>query len=59
MLGMSGSQVGPVPIIRMYGVTNDGNSVLAYIHGYAPYFYVPAPPDFKPQDCGTFRVRKE
>jgi len=38
-----------VPVLRMYGVTEDGNSVLAHIHGFQPYFYVPCPDDF--QDC--------
>lgn len=53
--GMPGSTNGPVPIIRMYGVTMEGNSVLAHIHGFAPYFFVPAQPGFKSQDCDTFR----
>jgi len=32
-----------VPVLRMYGVTEDGNSVLAKIHGFMPYFYVQCP----------------
>eukprot|EP00929_Paragymnodinium_shiwhaense_P105428 TRINITY_DN7044_c0_g1_i1.p1 TRINITY_DN7044_c0_g1~~TRINITY_DN7044_c0_g1_i1.p1 ORF type:complete len:1040 (-),score=307.96 TRINITY_DN7044_c0_g1_i1:396-3515(-) len=38
-------QNGPtkVPVVRMYGVTEEGNSVLAHIHGFLPYFYVPCP----------------
>mmetsp|Transcript_25905 Transcript_25905/g.73198 ORF Transcript_25905/g.73198 Transcript_25905/m.73198 type:complete len:1072 (-) Transcript_25905:10-3225(-) len=29
-----------VPVLRMYGVTEQGNSVVAHIHGFMPYFYV-------------------
>lgn len=39
-----GSNVGPVPIIRLYGVTRQGRSVMASIHGFTPYFYVSLPP---------------
>jgi len=53
---MPGASVGVVPIIRMYGVTMDGHSVAAHIHGFSPYFYVPACPNFKPTDCAKFRV---
>eukprot|EP00954_Amorphochlora_amoebiformis_P015850 1244306-Amorphochlora_amoeboformis.AAC.1 len=36
------------PVLRMYGVTTTGNSVLAHITGFDPYFYVCAWPDFDP-----------
>jgi hypothetical protein len=35
-----GSSDGPVPVVRMYGVTQDGLSVLCNVHGFTPYFYV-------------------
>ena len=35
------------PIIRMMGVTEMGNSVLCNVHGFYPYFYVPAPNGFQ------------
>jgi hypothetical protein len=35
-----GSNTGPVPIIRLYGVTSEGTSVMTTIHGFTPYFYV-------------------
>lgn len=35
-----GASEGPVPIIRLYGVTQDGQSVMAHVHGFTPYFYV-------------------
>lgn len=41
--GMPGQSQGNIPIIRMFGVTDNGNSVCCHIHGFAPYFYVPAP----------------
>jgi len=53
---MPGSQVGPVPVICMYGVTMDGNSVAACVHGFSPYFYIPARQGFQPDDCAAFRV---
>lgn len=36
-----------VPVIRLYGVTEEGNSVFTYVHGFVPYFYIPCPPDFE------------
>lgn len=55
--GMPGATQGPVPIIRMYGITENGNSVLAHIHGFAPYFFVPAQDGFKREHCEQFRVK--
>ena len=52
---MPGSKVGPVPIVQMYGVTMEGNSVLCHIHGFVPYFYVPAPPGFQQRYCSLFQ----
>lgn len=42
-------------VLRLYGVTRDGNSVLAHVHGFLPYFYVPAPPGFTSSHCDVFR----
>lgn len=56
MPGMPGATSGPVPVVRMFGVTMEGNSVLAHIHGFAPYFFVPAQPGFKPESCSVFRT---
>ena len=54
--GMPGAQSGPVPILRMFGVTMEGNSVCAHIHGFLPYFYVPAPSDgFRDEHCSLMR----
>ncbi|KAL4224603.1 DNA polymerase delta catalytic subunit [Mactra antiquata] len=46
MPGMPGATVGPTPIIRMFGVTDEGHSVTTHIHGFTPYFFVPAYPGF-------------
>lgn len=56
MPGMPGSSFGPVPIVTLYGVTMDGNSVAAHAHGFLPYFHVPAVDGFKAEDCEIFRV---
>ena len=53
--GMPGMTTGPVPVLRMFGVTSDGNSVCSHIHGFLPYFFVPTPRDFSTQHCATFR----
>lgn len=54
--GMPGSMKGPVPIIRFFGVTEEGNSVFCKIHGFTPYFYIPAPPEFKENDVDLFKI---
>lgn len=38
------------PTLRLFGVTQEGHSVLAHIHGFRPYFYVAAPPGFLNKD---------
>nr|XP_015801364.2 DNA polymerase delta catalytic subunit [Nothobranchius furzeri] len=53
--GMPGQSQANVPIIRMFGVTDSGNSVCCHVHGFAPYFYVPAPNGFKPDYLGEFK----
>eukprot|EP01105_Mastigella_eilhardi_P019880 TRINITY_DN4697_c0_g1_i1.p1 TRINITY_DN4697_c0_g1~~TRINITY_DN4697_c0_g1_i1.p1 ORF type:complete len:1087 (-),score=272.85 TRINITY_DN4697_c0_g1_i1:125-3088(-) len=46
----------PVPVIRMFGVTDAGNSVLLLVHGFTPYLYVHAPDGFTVDDCEKFRL---
>lgn len=48
---MPGPNEGPMPIVRMFGVTADGFSVMAHIHGFAPYFYVQCPKNFDTKHC--------
>ena len=53
-----GSLEGPVPIIRMYGVTALGQSVMANVHGFTPYFYVsfPSSVDLNEATLGQLRA---
>ncbi len=37
------------PVVRLYGVTAEGNSVFAHTHGFLPYFYIQCPRGFLPQ----------
>lgn len=32
-----------VPVVRIYGVTRNGNSCTAFVHGFEPYFLIEAP----------------
>lgn len=57
MAGMPGSKIAPVPVMRMYGVTSDGNSVCCHVHGFSPYFFMSAPTDFTYEHCRPFKVR--
>ena len=38
-----GSTEGPVPVIRLYGVTAEKSSVMLSVHGFTPYMYVSLP----------------
>eukprot|EP00775_Hariotina_reticulata_P002392 gene2392-2696_t len=40
-----------VPVVRMYGVNDAGNSVCVFVHGFEPYFYCDCPHDWSPEDC--------
>ncbi|XP_029781128.1 DNA polymerase delta catalytic subunit isoform X1 [Suricata suricatta] len=46
---------GPVPVLRAFGVTDEGVSVCCHIHGFAPYFYTPAPPGFGCEHLGDLQ----
>ncbi|XP_063359569.1 DNA polymerase delta catalytic subunit [Cydia amplana] len=54
--GMPGSQLGPVPIMRMYGITMEGNSVCCHLHGFTPYFYVTVPLNFTESSCHDMKI---
>ena len=43
-----------VPIFRMYGVNENGNSILAHLYGYVPYLYSSAPNGVKNSDLYKF-----
>uniref|UniRef100_A0A7S4JRR7 DNA polymerase n=1 Tax=Odontella aurita TaxID=265563 RepID=A0A7S4JRR7_9STRA len=40
---MVGATSGQVPVLRVFGVNENGNSVAAYIHGFTPYCYFALP----------------
>ncbi|KAI0766572.1 DNA polymerase family B-domain-containing protein [Trametes elegans] len=40
--------------LRMYGVTENGHSVLAHITDFLPYFYIATPRGFANDDAGPF-----
>ncbi|KAG8846662.1 DNA-directed DNA polymerase delta [Serendipita sp. 411] len=42
-------------MLRMYGITEEGNSVLVHISGYLPYFYVAAPRGLQDEDLVPLR----
>jgi DNA polymerase delta subunit 1 len=49
-----------VPIIRLYGVTDGGHSVMANVHGFTPYFFCNCPPRFDPAtDTAAFQAALE
>ncbi|GAM19158.1 hypothetical protein SAMD00019534_023330 [Acytostelium subglobosum LB1] len=49
---MPGPKTGPIPVIRLFGSTREGNSVLCKVHGFLPYFFIGCPPGFTHADCG-------
>ena len=53
-----GSSEACVPVLRMYGVTSQGQSVLAWVHGFTPYFYcsLPGVAELSNADLGLLRV---
>ncbi|XP_002983728.2 DNA polymerase delta catalytic subunit isoform X2 [Selaginella moellendorffii] len=48
-------RTGPAAILRMFGVTQQGNSVCCHIHGFEPYFYISCPDGWNPDDTSKFR----
>jgi hypothetical protein len=47
-----------VPVLRMYGVTEAGNSVCAFLHGFEPYFFCKCSDSrclLSPDDLPTFK----
>ena len=45
-------------VLRIYGVTEEGNSVLAHIHGFRPYFYVEVPPRMNISKDDVYDIKK-
>ncbi|PKS05266.1 hypothetical protein jhhlp_008637 [Lomentospora prolificans] len=40
--------------VRLFGVTEKGNSVMLHVTDFKHYLYVPAPVSFQPSDCAAF-----
>lgn len=56
---LPGARKGTVPVLRCYGVTAQGHSVCAHIHGFTPYFWTAPPPDFSEKDIPAWRSNLE
>ncbi|KVH87702.1 hypothetical protein Ccrd_025014 [Cynara cardunculus var. scolymus] len=48
------TSAGSAAIIRIFGVTKEGNSVCCNVHGFEPYFYISCPPGMGPDDISRF-----
>ncbi|KAJ1965510.1 DNA-directed DNA polymerase delta [Dispira parvispora] len=42
------------PVVRLFGVTADGHSVLCHVHDFYPYFYAPAPAGVQPHQISHY-----
>ncbi|TFY75983.1 hypothetical protein EWM64_g8027, partial [Hericium alpestre] len=42
--------------LRMFGMTQEGHSVLAHVTDFAPYFYIPVPRGFTKDDLHPFKI---
>ncbi|KAI9893552.1 MAG: DNA-directed DNA polymerase delta [Vezdaea aestivalis] len=50
-----GSVLNGKPAVKLFGVTEQGNSVLLHVTDFLHYFYTPAPIGFRAGDCDGFR----
>lgn len=41
--------------VKLFGVNEDGNSVMLHVKDFKHYLYLPAPVSFTPQDCTAFK----
>lgn len=46
-----------VPIVRLYGVTENGNSVLVHCYNFEPYLWIEAPKDWSPLMEEKFKMQ--
>ena len=52
-----GSVEGPVPIVRLFGVSQAGESVMVSVHGFTPYFMASVPTNFALTDASLSALR--
>ncbi|KAF4467399.1 DNA polymerase delta subunit 1 [Fusarium albosuccineum] len=46
---------GGVTVVRLFGITKEGHSVMLHVTDFRHYLYVAAPAGFKPQHCVGYR----
>lgn len=51
-----GTLSGGRPTVRLFGVTEKGNSVMLHVRDFKHYLYVAAPTSFQPSDCEAFKA---
>lgn len=44
-----------LPIFKIFGVTNQQNTILCHVHGFLPYLYIPAPIGMDQEDCDDLK----
>lgn len=54
-----GTLHGGDPTVKLFGVTEDGNSVMLHVTEFKHYLFVAAPVGFSAQDCNPFRAYLE
>ncbi|OAA58962.1 DNA polymerase delta catalytic subunit [Niveomyces insectorum RCEF 264] len=54
-----GTVHGGRPTVMLFGVTEQGNSVMLHVTDFRHYLYVAAPASFAPSDCQNFRTYLE
>ena len=42
--------------VKLFGVTEQGNSVMLHVTDFRHYLYVPAPTSFQPKDCAAYKA---
>ncbi|KAH6686248.1 DNA polymerase delta catalytic subunit [Plectosphaerella plurivora] len=45
--------------VKLFGVTEKGNSVMLHVTDFKHYLYLAAPPSFQPTDCNAFKAYLE
>lgn len=48
-----------IPVFRLFGVTQEQNSVTCHVHGFLPYFYVQCPSVINESNLIEFHKRLE
>jgi len=54
-----GTLAGGKPTVKLFGVTEKGNSVMLHVTDFKHYLYIEAPVSFQPSDCQAFKAHLE